>query len=521
MFKIDTVGSVNGAFVEENPATGQQPTIVSADWLNAYQSELIAVLEAAGISPSKANNAQLLAAINALIESRVGDYVVAGGTANAITAVLVPATTSSNANTSFRFKAPATNTAGVTLDAGGGAKPLVREDGTPMQAGDILAGMVVSVVYDVASTSFRSTEMVTSQVAGQIALAAQTQANTACTTEGTAPAFTTSPTPALSALNANVRLRVKFHAASTGSDTLNVSGFGAKSIKQYDSTGAKVAAVIAAGQLADVEYDGTDFVLLDALPMGASVKQIQPITASVAANALTLTLNPTTLDFRSATRSSGTVNTRTVANAISLVVPQFADLGTIGAQSARLAVIALDVAGTVELAVANLSGAPMLNETQLISTTAISTYAQANSIIYSTDARTNVPYRVVGFIEITQQGAGVWNTAPSTIQGAGGQALAAMSSIGFWQTSQNVMASRELNTTYYNMTGKPIFLQISVHSSANVGCRLHIDGAASFFGHTTTTGGGAYYSAVYGIIPPGGSYRCESTAVLQAWYELR
>lgn len=206
------------------------------------------------------------AEVMALIEARVGDYVVAGGTANAITAVLVPAVTSYNANTAFAFKAAATNTGAITLDAGGGAKPLVREDGTPMQAGDVLAGMVVTVVYDVASTSFRSTEMVTSQVAGQIAVAAQTQANTACTTAGTAPAFTTSPTPTLSALNANVRLRVKFHSASVGGDTLNVSGLGAKALKQYDSTGAKVPANFAAGQLVDVEYDGTDIVMLDPLP---------------------------------------------------------------------------------------------------------------------------------------------------------------------------------------------------------------------------------------------------------------
>lgn len=225
------------------------------------------------------------AEVMALIEARVGDYVVASGTANAITAVLVPAVTSYNANTSFAFKAPATNTAAVTLDAGGGAKPLVREDGTPMQAGDVLAGMVVTVVYDVATTSFRSTEMVASQVAGQIALAAQTQANTACTTSGTAPAFTATPNPTLSALNANVRLRVKFHAAGTGADTLNIGGFGAKAIKQYDANGAKVAGVIAAGQLVDVEYDGTDFVLLDPLPKSLS-NPLSPIFGS-ASHALT------------------------------------------------------------------------------------------------------------------------------------------------------------------------------------------------------------------------------------------
>jgi hypothetical protein len=94
----------------------------------------------------------------------------------------------------------------------------------------------------------------------------QAQAVTAFPSAGAAPSFTLTPTPVLTAYSAGQRFRVKFNAAGSGNDTLNVSGLGAKSIKQYDASGAKVAAVIAAGQLADVEYDGVDFVILDPLP---------------------------------------------------------------------------------------------------------------------------------------------------------------------------------------------------------------------------------------------------------------
>lgn len=94
----------------------------------------------------------------------------------------------------------------------------------------------------------------------------QLQLTTAFTTAGTAPNFTLTPVPAPTALAANLRFRVKFHAAGAGSDVINIAGLGNKSLKQYDSTGAKVAAVIAASQLADVEYDGVDMVILDSLP---------------------------------------------------------------------------------------------------------------------------------------------------------------------------------------------------------------------------------------------------------------
>lgn len=151
--------------------------------------------------------------------------------------------------------------------------------------------------------------------------------------------------------------------------------------------------------------------------------KIQPIGASVNLNALTLTLNPTTLDFRSPTLGSGVVNTRRVINALSLVVPNGATLGALSGQPARFAVLAIDNAGTIELAVINLAGAASLDESGLVSTTAISAAADSRSVIYSSNARTAVPYRIVGYIDSTQTTAGTYTTAPSLIQGAGGNAL--------------------------------------------------------------------------------------------------
>ena len=97
----------------------------------------------------------------------------------------------------------------------------------------------------------------------------QSQENTAFTTTGATGTFVLTPNPAITTYVAGQRFRVKFHAVGNGADTINVSGLGANSLKQYDSTGAKVAAVIAVNQLADVEYDGVDMVMLDALPVAS------------------------------------------------------------------------------------------------------------------------------------------------------------------------------------------------------------------------------------------------------------
>jgi hypothetical protein len=249
---------------------------------------------------------------------------------------------------------------------------------------------------------------------------------------------------------------------------------------------------------------------------------IQPITASVAANALTVTLNPTTLDFRSATLTSGTVVSRVISSAISVVVSSGSTLGTIAATQSRIVVLALDNAGTVELAVVNISGGNDLTETGVISTTAEGGAGAADSasVIYSTTARTSVAYRVVGYIESTQATAGTWATTPSTIQGCGGQALTSMSSLGYGQTWQ--LVTRTSGTTYYNTTGKPITFMASFTASgagANISITVGTIGPIQI-----APNAGAGNAAASGIvIPPNISYVYTFTLVSSglAVYELR
>ena len=341
------------------------------------------------------------------------------------------------------------------------------------------------------------------------------------TTNGVSGVYVLTPNPAITSYSAGQRFNVTFNAASATTNTINVSALGAESLKMYDFAGNKINAVFALNQITDIIYDGTDFVVLDV----TQPKQIQDITASVGASALTVTLNPTILNFRNTPLTSGTINTRIVATAISVVVPSTATLGTVSAQQSRLVVIALDNAGTVELAVVNIAGGNNLDETTLISTTAISAAATSASVVYSTTARTSLPFRVVGYVESTQATAGTWATAPSTIQGQGGQALAAMSSLGYGQTWQNVTASRAFATTYYNTTGKPIFIQVSAVTIASGGAiNLTINGSAVGGNYgVLSLASGAPYPSISTIIPVSGSYSVQNAggSTISVWSELR
>lgn len=148
------------------------------------------------------------------------------------------------------------------------------------------------------------------------------------------------------------------------------------------------------------------------------------VDASVAANAMTLTINPTVLDFRSTTLTDGTPVTRTIAAAINTVISSGSTGGTTSAVQSDIVIAAIDNAGTVEVAWCNIAGMLGLSETGLISTTAEGGAGAADSAStwYSTTARTNVAYRVVGIVRSTQATAGTWATAPSLVQGLGGNA---------------------------------------------------------------------------------------------------
>lgn len=232
--------------------------------------------------------------------------------------------------------------------------------------------------------------------------------------------------------------------------------------------------------------------------------KIQPIDASTSSGSLLVTLYPTVLDFRSSTISSGTVNTRTIGTAITITVPNGATLGTIGANLSSIMVLAIDNGGTVELAVTNGFGSNRLDETNLLTTSQITSGSSSNTAVYSTTARTSVPYRVVGFIQSTQPTAGYWtisSATTTTIQGIGGQAMAAMNSLGYGQTWQSV--TRTSATTYYNTTGKPIILTFYSTSTGGGGeCSITVNSVYAARQNQTTAAGGT----INAVIPPGAAY---------------
>lgn len=94
----------------------------------------------------------------------------------------------------------------------------------------------------------------------------QNQFVTAFTTGGSGSVFTLTPAPAIAGNVPNLRFNAILHADPSGSPTMAVSGFAAGGFKYKNSLGLKVfvnSTVARVGSQCDIQFDGTDWVLLN------------------------------------------------------------------------------------------------------------------------------------------------------------------------------------------------------------------------------------------------------------------
>lgn len=149
------------------------------------------------------------------------------------------------------------------------------------------------------------------------------------------------------------------------------------------------------------------------------------LATSVGSSALTIAVktqagsdasagDPVKVGMRSSTLTSGVYNQRSITGALNLVVSSGSTLGQTSAKPARLFIYLIDNAGTLELAVSQT----LYSENNLISTTAEggSGGADSGSVVYSSTARSSVPFRLIGILDNTQTTAGTWASAGTNLR---------------------------------------------------------------------------------------------------------
>lgn len=181
---------------------------------------------------------------------------------------------------------------------------------------------------------------------------------------------------------------------------------------------------------------GASAIVTSAVMINGTIVQSQSGGAQTFALKTLAGTDPTAADpvyfiFRNVTPSTGNYTIRTVAGALSITIPSGQATGFVNATPGGLWILALDNAGTVELAIVNcativanagngynVTGIYSLRNSGLVSTTAIAA-APSSGVVYSTTARAGIPCvpiaRVTWEAGNTIAVAGTWGTAPTRI----------------------------------------------------------------------------------------------------------
>lgn len=153
MHRIDGPGAtVTNRFTDGDPLTGVVATVVTDDWLNDVQEELISILAAAGITPAKGAQNQILAALRLLgTQSPVLSDIGSVNAYRAANAFPLNGTTLVN-GTRQRVIFGTTNTGASSYQADATpAFPIYGLNNSPLQGGEILANSIGYLVFSVSA----------------------------------------------------------------------------------------------------------------------------------------------------------------------------------------------------------------------------------------------------------------------------------------------------------------------------------------------------------------------------------
>lgn len=254
-----------GFFTDGDPVANIAPTVLPAEFMNMLMMELLNVLAAAGVTPSKTNFTQLTLAINQLGRSGSALYGIDGGSANIYAATFSPAVLAVADGMVLRFKAKTANTGASTFAPDGfAATPLVGLAALALQGGEIVVGGTCTVIWLAAlgkwvllSCTGGALQVAVGSASSHAFTLAQMQSayGVYAADAGTANAYAVAYTPAIKMLSDGMRLTFQALTANTGAATLNVNSLGGRALiggAQQPLQGGEIQA----GSKVEVIYHG-------------------------------------------------------------------------------------------------------------------------------------------------------------------------------------------------------------------------------------------------------------------------
>lgn len=333
------------------------------------------------------------------LQDGVVNWVVAGGSADALTATYSPAVTAYVDGQLFFVRAGVPNATTTPTFAANAlaAHTITKRGGVALVAGDIVGNLYECILrYNLANTRF---ELLNPGVTSNSAMAL----TNAWTLKGNPTSGSATP-------------------ADFTIDGLTLKGSlaAADEFLIWDVAGAAMKKVLLATPAGALSNSAIGFAL--GMLNGTLV-------ASVAASALTVAVKTLANADPSATDpviflvANGTGGWSVISQqaALSITVPSAASAGTVSGQANRLWVGVFNNSGTAVLGVYNAlnSTGPSLvswDETSAVSGTAVVGGSNSAQTWYTASSVTTKNFRIIGYVESTQATAGTWATSPSKVQ---------------------------------------------------------------------------------------------------------
>lgn len=218
---------------------------------------------------------------------------------------------------------------------------------------------------------------------------------------GSANAYVITPAPAISAYATGQIFSFKAVNANTTVSTINVNALGTKTIKKLNGTADLVKGDIVAGQIVLIEYDGTNFQMLNPSAASASVK----FGGTGADGAFSATSGATNIDLGSASYVEKNYTSISITGTGSM---------TFTNPNANGTVVVLRSQGNVTL---TSSTAPMIVGTGLGSTGGAGGAAASNPGTIGTDTFGTLISRISGGSPGTGGSAGAGGAVPTVSNG--------------------------------------------------------------------------------------------------------
>lgn len=231
---------------------------------------------------------------------------------------------------------------------------------------------------------------------------------------------------------------------------------------------------------------------------GATLFNNLGITGTIGSNILTVNVttqtgatpsgsSPVQIGFRHTTLATGQYLVGAISAALSIAAPNGASLGLANAQLQTIYIYLQYNSGTPELC---LAGTRTFDQTQLQTTTTISSGSTSNSVLYCSTGRSSQPIRFVGALTLTESTAGTYASAVTSITPFTTDGSTPRSEV--YVDTGNGKGSSSTSIRRYSTTQKSIGTAITYADSSTLGASFTINEPGVFCMRSEDVGTGEY-----------------------------